>query len=53
MTTSYDTVEQLVRARMATALGGRRGVVEGAVPIALFTLSWITTHNLNVSLAVS
>lgn len=53
MTTSHDTVEQLVRARMAAALGGRRGVVEGAVPIALFTLSWITTHNLHLSLGVS
>jgi len=53
MTDSHDTVEQLVRARMATALGGRRGVVEGAVPIALFTLGWITTHNLHLSLGVS
>jgi hypothetical protein len=53
MTTPHDTVEQLVRARLATALGGRRGVAEGAVPIALFTLSWITTHDLHVSLAIS
>ncbi len=53
MTTPHDTVEQLIRARLATALGGRRGVVEGAVPIALFTLAWITTHNLHVSLGLS
>lgn len=53
MTTSHDTVEQLVRARMAAALGGRRGVVESAVPIALFTLSWITTRNLHLALGVS
>ena len=38
---------------MAAALGGRRGVAEGAVPIALFTLNWITTHNLRLSLGVS
>lgn len=50
---AYDTVEQLVRARLATALGGRRGVVEGAAPIALFTLGWITTHDLRVSLLIS
>ena len=53
MSSPHDTVEQLVRARLATALGGRRGVVESAAPIALFTLCWITTHNLKISLGVS
>ncbi len=50
---SHETVEQLVRARLAIVLGGRRGVAESAAPIALFTLCWITTHNLKVSLGVS
>jgi hypothetical protein len=53
MTTSHDTVEQLVRARMAAALGGRRGVLEGAVPTALFTVLFVTTHELKMSLIVS
>ena len=53
MTTSHETVEQLVRARMATALGGRRGVLEGAVPTALFTVLFVTTHELKMSLIVS
>ncbi len=48
MTQRARDVEQLVRARLATALGGRRGVVESAAPIALFTLCWITTHSLKV-----
>ncbi len=53
MTSPHDTVEQLVRARLATALGGRRGVVESAAPIALFTVCWITTHSLKFSLSAS
>jgi hypothetical protein len=53
MTTSHDTVEQLVRARMATALGGRRGVAEGAVPTVLFTVLFVTTHELKLSLIIS
>ncbi|GAA3534387.1 DUF3159 domain-containing protein [Aeromicrobium panaciterrae] len=53
MTASAGTVEQLVRARLAIVLGGRRGVAESAAPIALFTLCWITTHDLKVSLGAS
>lgn len=50
---SHETVEELVRARLAIVLGGRRGVLESAAPIALFTLCWITTHSLRTSLTVS
>ncbi len=53
MTDPHDTVEHLVRTRLATALGGRRGVVESAAPIALFTVCWITTSNLKLSLGAS
>lgn len=53
MTTPHETVEELVRARLATVLGGRRGVAESAAPIALFTLCWITTHSLKLSLTAS
>jgi hypothetical protein len=48
----YDTVEQLVRAKLATALGGRRGMVEGAVPTVGFTVLWITTHDLRLALGI-
>jgi hypothetical protein len=47
------TVEELVRAQLATALGGRRGMVEAAVPTITFTVLFLITHDLVVALAVS
>ena len=35
-----------VRRQMAAALGGRRGMVETAIPGILFTVLWLTTKNL-------
>lgn len=52
-TDAYETVEQLVRGQLAKALGGRRGIVESAVPTALFTISWIISHDLKLSLIIS
>lgn len=52
-TVSVDTVEALVRAQMATALGGRRGMVEAGIPGILFTILWLTTKDLQTSLVVS
>jgi Protein of unknown function (DUF3159) len=49
----YATVEQLVRSQLAKALGGARGMVEGAVPTATFTIAWISSHELQLSLAIS
>lgn len=49
---SYETVEQLVRARLAQALGGRRGMVEGAVPTVAFTVTWISSHDLRLALGL-
>ncbi|MGI8613213.1 MAG: DUF3159 domain-containing protein [Nocardioidaceae bacterium] len=49
----YATVEQLVRGQLAKALGGPRGVVEGALPTVAFTICWLLTHRLAVTLAVS
>lgn len=53
MTASHDTVEQLVRAQLAKALGGRRGIIESAVPTILFTLSFVISHELKLSLIIS
>ena len=51
-TPAYATVEELVRAQLGAALGGRRGIVEGAVPTIGFTATWITTHDLGIALGV-
>jgi hypothetical protein len=50
---SVDTVEAVVRSQLAKALGGRRGMVEAAVPTILFTVMWLTTKNLTTTLSVS
>lgn len=47
------TVEAVVRAQMATALGGRRGMLEAGIPGILFTLIWLTTKELQLALVVS
>ncbi len=49
---SYDTVEQLVRSRLSHALGGKRGMLEGAVPTIAFTLTWVSSRDLRLSLAL-
>jgi len=48
-----DTVEAVVRAQMSKALGGRRGMIEAAVPTIVFTVLWLTTRELSLALAVS
>ncbi|WP_308169891.1 DUF3159 domain-containing protein [Acrocarpospora catenulata] len=52
-TQAYDTVESVVRAQLAKAFGGRRGTVEAAVPTIVFTLAWIITEQLKLSLILS
>jgi hypothetical protein len=47
------TVESLVRQQLGQALGGRRGMVEAAVPTLVFTALWLTTRNLTVALSAS
>jgi len=49
----HTTVEALVRAHLSKALGGKRGMLEGAIPTLGFTISWISTQNLNLSLVIS
>ena len=46
------TVEDLVRQRLSQALGGKRGMAEGAVPTIGFTLTYVLTEALVPSLAV-
>jgi hypothetical protein len=47
------TVEEVVRAQLARALGGRRGMLEAAVPTLAFTLVFLTTRDLRLGLVVS
>ena len=47
------TVESLVRQQLGQALGGRRGMIEAAVPTLAFTALWLTTRNLTLALATS
>jgi hypothetical protein len=47
------TVEEVVRKQLASALGGRRGMLEAAVPTIAFTVLWLTTRELRLALAVS
>ncbi|NUP66094.1 MAG: DUF3159 domain-containing protein [Nonomuraea sp.] len=50
---AHDTVEAAVRAQLAKAFGGVRGIVEAAVPTIAFTVAWIVTEELKLSLIVS
>ncbi len=47
------TVEEIVRGELAKALGGRRGMLEAAVPTAAFTILFLTTHDLRLALVIS
>ena len=44
------TVEDVVRARLSQALGGRRGMVEAALPTIGFTLAYLPTRELRPAL---
>nr|WP_179665596.1 DUF3159 domain-containing protein [Nocardioides panaciterrulae] len=50
---SVDTVEAVVRSQLSKALGGRRGMVEAAVPTLLFTLTYLVTRELRLALVLS
>lgn len=47
------TVEEVVRHQLSQALGGRRGMVEAAIPTIMFTVLWLTTKELQTALVVS
>lgn len=48
-----ETVEAVVRAQLSRALGGKRGMVEAAVPTITFTIAYLTGKNLELALLVS
>lgn len=48
--TTAPTVEEVVRDRLAEALGGWRGSLEAALPTVAFVLAWVIGHNVKVAL---
>ncbi len=48
-----QTVESVVRAQLAHALGGRRGMLEAAVPTIIFTVTFLAGKELRPALMVS
>lgn len=49
---TVGTVEEVVRAQLSRALGGRRGMLEAAVPTIAFTVLFLTTRELHLALGV-
>jgi hypothetical protein len=47
------TVEAVIRGQMSRALGGRRGMVEAAVPTITFTFTYIGTKDVRLAIALS
>jgi len=50
---TVETVEAVVRRQLSKALGGRRGMIEAAVPTIAFTVLWLSTRELRTALLVS
>jgi hypothetical protein len=48
-----DTVEAAVRRQLSTALGGKRGMAEAALPTIAFTATFVSTKEVKVAVAVS
>lgn len=48
-----ETVESVVRAQLAKALGGRRGMLEAAVPTIVFTVTFLSLKDLQLALVLS
>lgn len=44
-----DTVEAVIRHRLATAVGGWRGSLETAVPMVVFVIVWTLTRDIRLS----
>ncbi|QIX26463.1 DUF3159 domain-containing protein [Nocardioides sp. JQ2195] len=48
-----DSVEAVVRQQLSKALGGRRGMLEAALPTIIFTVTFLTTKDLKLALVLS
>ncbi len=48
-----ETVEAVVRSQLARALGGRRGMVEAAMPTVTFTFTYILSKEIRLAIALS
>ena len=48
-----DTVEAVVRHQLSKALGGKRGMLEAAVPTLAFTVSFLSSDDLRLALVIS
>ncbi len=46
------TVEAMVRDQMATSLGGKRGIIEAAIPGIVFTVVWLATKDIRLALVL-
>ncbi|MDA2807111.1 DUF3159 domain-containing protein [Nocardiopsis suaedae] len=49
---SEGTVEAVVRAQLSKALGGKRGMVEAAVPTLTFTVAYLASQELKLALGL-
>ena len=48
-----DTVEAVVRAQLSRALGGRRGMIEAALPTITFTFTYVLSKDLRLAIGLS
>jgi hypothetical protein len=48
-----QTVEQVVRQQLSQALGGVRGMLEAAIPTIMFTVVFLTRHDLRLAIVLS
>ena len=48
-----DSVEAVVRGQLSKAMGGRRGMLEAAVPTITFTFVYIATKEIRLAIALS
>lgn len=48
-----DTVEAVVRAQLAKAMGGRRGMAEAAAPTITFTATFVSSKDVVLAIALS
>ena len=48
-----DTVEAVLRSQLSRALGGRRGMVEAALPTITFTFTYVATKDLRLAIGAS